>query len=211
MSNSNIFNSLTQQTAATAINLDQQSSREPISTDLGHYQKFRISGIFAGEAYSIQKNLIYGIPVELLEGFFDGSYLIDTRLLPVSENDSVPIQSWELNLRNSEHNLIKKMAYDVPNSQAQLEIWGNLILCKFSENSSFLQLAFPLNFRGKSQVNLSRNGYGEAVSLAVFLNDDWGEGTINVVSGKSEPFSDIVSQASKARRTVSSRIKSWFW
>ncbi|MEB3180682.1 MAG: hypothetical protein VKL59_16890 [Nostocaceae cyanobacterium] len=211
MSNSNIFNSLTQQTAATTINLDQQISREPIATEFGHYQKFRISGIFAGEAYSIQKNLIYGIPAELLEGYFDGSYIVDTRLLPLIDNDCVPIQSWELSLRNSEHKVMKKFTSYMPNSQAELEVWENLTLCKFRENTCFLQLAFSRKFRGRGKVNLKKNGYGEALSLAVFLNDDWGEGTINVVSGKSEPFSEIVSQASKARRTVSSRIKSWFW
>jgi hypothetical protein len=209
MSSTDFFNSFSQPTAATTIDFDRNSSNETTSNEFGNYQKFRVSGTFAVEAYSIQQKLVYGLPVELLDGYFDGKYIVDTAQLPVTDNHCVQLHSWKINLRNSQHKVIKTFASYVPNSQAKLEIWEDYTLCKFSENSSFLQLAFPKKFRGAGKVNLKKNGYGEALSLAVFLNDVWGEGTVNVVSGKSQPFSEIVSLVSKARRQVSSRIKTW--
>lgn len=208
MSSTDLFNNFSQPTATT-IDFDRNDSSETTSTEFGNYQKFRISGTFAVEAYAIKQKLVYGLPVELLDGYFDGNYIVDTTQLPLKDNDCVQLHSWEINLRNSQHQVIKIFASHLPDSQANLENWENYTLCKFSENSSFLQLAFPNNFQGQGKVNVSKDVYGETLSLAVFLHDVWGEGTVNVVSGKSQPFYEIVSLASKAQKKVSSRIKTW--
>jgi hypothetical protein len=95
------FKKFSQATAVTALGIAMLASVGSTSAHAVNLQTFNLSGQFASQAL----NGSTGIAVDLQNGFFDGSYTVDTDLLPT--NTQVSLFSWVINLKDSSNNILK--------------------------------------------------------------------------------------------------------
>ncbi|MBD2448388.1 PEP-CTERM sorting domain-containing protein [Nostoc sp. FACHB-152] len=95
------FKKLSQATAVTALGIAMLASVGNAPAHAVNLQTFNLSGQFASQAL----NGSTGIAVDLQNGFFDGSYTVDTDLLPTTTQ--VSLSSWIINLKDASNNILK--------------------------------------------------------------------------------------------------------